>query len=346
MKQLKDFIGTAIIVAILTVALGLWLQNGVLANMPVSDGASQQSFVIVELLNAHFWAIAFLFALIGGIMLYSIIFFRQKKGEDEYGEYMEGNTTLEIIWTIVPLGFVLWFAYLGGGALQKMEVIRPDAVRINVIGQQWSWSFEYPEAGVTSDVLYLPVDDQAWLRLRSRDVIHSFWVPELGPKQDLLPGDEIRDLRITPTEAGEYQLVCAELCGKQHSTMRADVVVVSRAEFDAWLDAEIAKDPCLDGDEVGCGQKLATENACLGCHSIDGTALAGPTWLGVYGSEETLTDGTTVTVDDAYLIDSIKNPNANVVEGFVENVMPQTFGETLTDEQIDSIVAFIASLAE
>ncbi len=340
MKQIRHFLSTAIIVAVLTAGIGLWLQS-VVRGMPL--GASRQAFYIEWLLGYHFWAIAFLFSLIVGIMLYSFIAFRQKKGELEYGDYIEGNTPLELLWTVVPLGVVIWFAVLGGWSLGEMETRSDSALRVNVTGRQWSWSFEYPEFGVSSDVLVLPEGSQTLLRLRSTDVIHSFWVPEFGPKQDLLPGGEVRELRITPTEIGVYRVRCAELCGKQHALMLTTVEVVSRGDFNAWVQTKIAEDPCLDGDQIGCGQKVAQESGCLACHSVDGSTNVGPTWLGLFGREEVFDDGTTAIADVDYLIESIRNPGANIVAGF-QNVMPVAIGESLSDDDVQAIIAYIESL--
>jgi len=342
MKQIRHFVFTTVIVAALTAALGFWLQR-VIDRMPISLNASRQAFYIENLLSQHFWAIAFLFALIVGVMLYSFIAFRQKKGELEDGDYIEGNTGLEIFWTIVPLGVVIWFAFLGGQSLTNMELQNSNAMRVNVTGRQWSWTFEYPETGVVSDVLYLPEDSQTLLRLRSQDVIHSFWVPEFGPKQDLLPGGEVRELRVNPSVSGEYRLRCAELCGRQHATMLADVVVLPKAEFDSWMQAKIAENPCLEGDQIGCGEKLARDTGCIACHSIDGSDNVGPTWLGLFGREEALEDGTTVIADEEYIYNSIREPGAQIVAGY-QNVMPAGIGDNLSDEDIQAIIEYIKTL--
>ncbi len=340
MRQIRHFVITAVIVAVLTAVTGILLER-VLDRMPL--GGSRQAFYIEHLMQYHFWAIAFLFSLIVGFMLYSIIAFRQKKGEMENGDYIHGNTTLELLWTIIPTGVVIWFSFIGGQSLGLVETVDANALRINVTGRQWSWSFEYPEYGISSDVLVLPRGMQSLLRLRSLDVVHSFWVPEFGPKQDLLPGGEVRELRINPTEAGDYTVACAELCGRQHALMLADVQVMARPDFDAWVQQKLAEDPCALGDPAGCGQKLAQESGCLACHSVDGSDLIGPTWVGIFGSEEELTNGDTVVVDEAYIIESIREPGALIVEGF-ENVMPATIGANLTDEDIQAIIAFIESL--
>lgn len=340
MRQIRHFVITAVIVAALTAVTGLLLER-VIARMPL--GASRQAYYIEHLMTWHFWVIAFLFSLIVGFMLYSIFAFRQKKGELEDGDHIEGNTSLELFWTIIPTGVVIWFAFIGGQSLGLVETVDANALRVNVTASQWSWSFEYPEYGISSEVLVLPRGMQTLLRLRSLDVVHSFWVPEFGPKQDLLPGGEVRELRINPTEAGDYTVACAELCGRQHALMLADVQVMARPDFDAWAQQKLAENPCALGDLVGCGQKLAQETGCLACHSVDGSALIGPTWLGIFGSEEELTNGETVVVDEAYITESIREPGALIVEGF-DNVMPPTIGANLTDEDIQAIIAFIESL--
>jgi cytochrome c oxidase subunit 2 len=306
-------------------------------------GASVQSGIIESLLLKHFWVIAFLFSLIGGFLLYSVIAFRQKKGEMEDGDHLEGNTPLELFWTIIPTGVVIWFAFIGGQSLTSMEAVDRDAMRVNVTARQWSWSFEYPEYGITSEVLVLPTGGQTLLRLRSTDVVHSFWVPEFGPKQDLLPGGEVRELRIDPTVTGEYKLSCAELCGRRHALMQAPVQVMTRSEFVAWAEQKAAENPCALGDQVGCGQKLAQDAGCLACHSVDGTAGLGPTWLGLYETEEMMSDGNMVMAVEAYLIESIRDPGAHIVMGF-DNLMPATIADNLTDEEVLAIIAVIESL--
>lgn len=166
----------------------------------------------------------------------------------------------------------------------------------------------------------MPQPKQAILKLSSNDVIHSFWVPEFRVKQDALPGGKelVRDLRITPTELGEYKVRCAELCGTQHATMLADVKVVPREDFDAWAAGETQ----ISDDPVVRGQQYAQQYGCLACHSADGSKLVGPTWKGVYGSEGSMTNGNVVTVNEDYLYQAIINPGALVVEGYPSGVMP------------------------
>lgn len=337
MKQLKHFIFAGIIVAILTAVLG-YLFTQIQFFPPA---ASMQAEPIDELFVYHFWVIAFLYSLIVGFLLYSIVVFRRKDGDESEGDYIEGSTTLEITWTIIPLIVVLFFSFLGGRALAETMRVDPNAMEVEVRGAQWSWRFEYPEFDVVSTELVLPVDKQVLLKLSSADVIHSFWVPEFRVKQDLLPGDLVRELRITPTETGEYKVRCAELCGAEHANMRAPVLVMSQADFDTWIADNQA---AVSDDPVERGRVWAQQFGCLSCHSTDGTVIVGPSWQGLWGTEETLADGSTVTVDEAYIIESIQEPNAKIVDGFQPDVMNPSIYEGITDDQISDIIEFIKTL--
>ncbi len=309
--------------------------------------ASAQARPIDRLFHLEFMVIAFLFSLIVVFMVYSIFAFRRKRGDLTDAEHVEGDSRLEMIWTLAPLLTVLVFAYLGGDALAQTLKPEPKALRVDVTGRQWTWSFAYPDFGIVSDKLYLPVDRQTVLRIGSADVIHSFWVPEFRVKQDALPGGQefIRELRITPTYTGEYKVRCAELCGLQHTYMESPVIVVTKEEFDAW----VIKSSGLSDDPVERGQKWATQFGCLSCHSSDGSKLVGPTWKGLFGEEVALVGGTVVTADEAYIRESILNSNAKIVDGFPAGVMPAQFIDPttrlpITDQQINDIIAFIQSL--
>jgi cytochrome c oxidase subunit 2 len=338
-KDMKHLIVAGILVVVVTALLILGL--GYVRLLPTQ--ASAQARPIDNLFGLEFRVIAFLFALIVVFMVYSVIVFRRKPGDTSDAAHIEGNTKLEIAWTVAPLATVLVFAYLGGQSLA--ETVRPDpqALEIKVIGQQWAWRFEYPQYGIVSDTLMMPVNKQAVLKLSSNDVIHSFWVPEFRVKQDALPGGDkfVRDLRITPTLEGEYKARCAELCGRQHATMLAPVKVVSQQSFDDWVASETQ----VSDNPVVRGQQYAQQYGCLACHSVDGSTLVGPSWKGVYGSQETLTDGSTITVNDDYLHESIVNPGAKIVQGFPPGVMPANFADQLSEDQILDIIAFIKSLS-
>jgi cytochrome c oxidase subunit 2 len=336
--NMKHFISAALLVGILTVVSVFALDRAQL--LPVA--ASAQAGPIDQLFGLHFRIIAFLFALIVGLMLYSILVFRRKSGDDTDAEHIEGNTTLEVFWTIIPLGAVIYVAYLGATILGDITRPDPRPLEVKVIASQWSWRFEYPEWGLISSELVLPANKQALLKMISTDVIHSFWVPEFRVKQDILPGGDnmMRELRVTPNLEGEYKVRCAEMCGTLHANMEAPVIVVSQTNFETWVEEQSQVVP---EDPIDRGRFWAQQYGCLACHSIDGTPLIGPTWQGVYMHEVLLDDGTTVIADEAYLYESIVNPGAQIVSGFA-NLMPAAIAEDMTDEQIAEVIEFIKSL--
>lgn len=331
-----------IIAGILVVVVTALLIVGLGQVQLLPEQASLQAVPIDNMFDLEFKVIAFLFALIVVFMVYSIVVFRRKPGDNTDAKHIEGNTRLEVVWTIIPLITVLAFAFMGSQALAETQRIDPRAVEVNVTGLQWSWSFEYPELGIVSDKLVLPVGKQALLHLSSADVIHSFWVPEFRVKQDALPGGDefVRDLRITPSQIGEYKVRCAELCGRLHAYMENPVIVLSQADYDAW----VAQETGLPEDPVERGQRWYTSFGCNACHSIDSTAGVGPTWQGLFGTQRPLADGSTVTVDEAYITESILNTNAKIAEGFAPNLMPQNFGERMSEAQIQDVIEFIKSL--
>lgn len=335
--DMKHLIIAGILVAIVTALLIVGM--GQVRLLPVA--ASAQAAPIDFMFRLEFMVIAFLFALIVVMMLYSIIVFRRKPGDMTDAKHIEGNTNLEVAWTIVPLIVVVTFAYLGGQSLGETQRADPQPLEVNVIGSQWSWRFEYPELGITSTELYLPVNKQALLHISSTDVIHSFWVPEFRLKQDALPGGDafVRDLRVTPTMIGEFKVRCAELCGLQHADMRAPVIVTSEEDFDAW----VIESTGVSDDPVERGREWYQNFGCAACHTLDGTTGVGPSWQGLYGSERTFEDGTTATADDEYLRNSIRNPASEIVEGY-QNLMPANIAEAMTDDQVDDVIRFIESL--
>jgi cytochrome c oxidase subunit II len=336
---MRHFVIVGILVIIMAVLTYVGLDSAGL--MPAQ--ASTQAVDIDWMWNLEVVAISFLFALITVPLVYSLIVFRRKKGDTTDAVHMEGNTRLEIAWTIVPLFIVLAYAYLGAVNLADTRRADPEAMVVNVTGLQWSWTFEYPSAGglnVVSDELHLPVGKQVLLRMTSNDVIHSFWVPEFRVKQDLVPG-RLTELRITPTLEGNYMVRCAELCGTSHAYMEKPVIVTSQEDFDAWMaeQTELAQEASQTPE--GRGKALVAANGCAACHSINGAAGIGPTWFGLSGRQERLTDGSVVTADDAYIAESIKAPQAKIVAGFENQLMPVY---DFTDEQIADIIAYIKTL--
>jgi cytochrome c oxidase subunit II len=333
---MKHFIIIALLVIASTFAIHFGLNSiGLLPAL-----ASAQGISIDQLFGIYTWGIAFLFSLIVVVLLYSLVVFRRRKGETGDGEHIEGNSQLEIAWTVLPLIAVLYLASLGAQSLGQTRQIDPSAMVVKVIAGQWYWQFQYPSYGLGSSDLYLPVGAQVDLQMTSNDVTHSFFVPEFRLKQDVIPGRTV-ELRITPTVIGNYKVECAQLCGSNHAYMVANVVVVSQADFQAWVTKQLAT---ASQNPVLHGQQLVEQFGCPVCHSTDGTKKTGPTWQHLYQSSVTLADGTKVTADEKYLTNSIINPNLQIVNGFQPNVMPGTFGQTLDAGQIQAILAYIESL--
>ena len=301
--------------------------------------ASVQSIAVDQLFHVHLWIISFLFSLIMVTLIYCLIVFRRRKGELGDGEYITGNSTLEMTWTAIPLMAVLVLAYAGAKTLGAIRVIDPSALQVKVTAGQWYWRYQYPEFGVTSSDLYLPVNRQIDLQMTSVDVIHSFWVPEFRVKQDIIPGRTV-DLRVTPSLIGNYTVRCSELCGLRHAYMEGKVNVVSQGDFDKWIAQQESAAP--ESPELR-GQQLAQDYGCVNCHSADGSPKTGPTWQHLSESTVKLTDGTSVTADDNYLKTSIINPNAQIVLGFPANVMPD-FSTVLDQTMVESLVAYIKTL--
>jgi cytochrome c oxidase subunit II len=301
--------------------------------------ASTQSVAVDQLFHVHLWVISFLFSLIMVTLIYSLIVFRRRKGETGDGAYITGNSTLEMTWTAIPLMAVLVLAYAGAKTLGAIRAIDPSALQVKVTAGQWYWRYQYPEYGVSSTDLYLPVNRQIDLQMTSVDVIHSFWVPEFRVKQDIVPGRTV-DLRVTPDLIGEYMVRCSELCGLRHAYMEGKVNVVSQGDFDQWIAQQELAAP--ESPELR-GQQLATDFGCVNCHSADGSPKTGPTWLHLYESTVKLTDGSSVTADDNYLKTSIIQPNAQVTLGFPANVMPD-FSTVLDQTMVEALVAYIKTL--
>jgi cytochrome c oxidase subunit 2 len=206
------------------------------------EQASTAADDIDTLLDVGIVLSSFVFSIVMVMMGYSLWRWRAKPGDESDGEPIHGNTRLEIAWTVIPTVIVVFLAIYSWIVLDDIEAKDSDGMKVEVQAQQFAWTFDYPEAGVTSKEFHVPVDQQLELQLRALDVIHSFWVPEWRIKRDLVPGAPgagIDDnIVVTPDREGTYSVICTELCGVGHATMRATVVVESEEDFQNWLDAQ------------------------------------------------------------------------------------------------------------
>ncbi|MBX2999315.1 MAG: cytochrome c oxidase subunit II [Caldilineaceae bacterium] len=238
MQNNSRHFGIAAGLVVVSTFLVYWLLDSVL-RLPAQS--SVEAVSIDRLFNYHIWLIAFLFSLVVVFMLYALFVFRHRRGEDEEkeGEYFHSNVRLEIAWTVIPLIFVVFFSVEATRILIDITTPSPDEYVIEVEGFQWGWNFIYPETGLITQELVLPLDQPILLEMRSRDVLHNFYVPEFRVKQDLVPGQTTR-LRFTPIETGDFTMVCAELCGFNHTGMQAAVRVVPEDEFAMWISGQVA----------------------------------------------------------------------------------------------------------
>jgi cytochrome c oxidase subunit II len=275
-----------------------------------------------------------IFAIVAAVLLYSIYRFRAAPDDDSDGPPIHGHTGLEIVWTLIPTVLVTAIGIVSAVVLARNDALAKNTLEINVTAQQFAWSFTYPGAAkVTSGTLRLPVHRSVLLRMKSKDVIHSFWVPEFGQKEDTVPGIETT-LHITPTKVGTYPVICTELCGLGHSVMRTEAIVMTQAAFDKWLAGQ-SKATTSPSTSVS-GAAVFKNNNCASCHTLKAagaTQKVGPDLdnLPQYAQQagRPLPD---------FIRTSVTDPNAYVQKGYPQNVMP-TF--SLPKQQLDALVQYL-----
>jgi cytochrome c oxidase subunit 2 len=298
------------------------------------DTASEES----ERIEFVFWFTTVIciviFGVVAGLTLYSVVKFRAPVDDDEDGPPIHGHTGLEIAWTAVPAVLVTAIAIVSAVVLARNGDAGPNPLRVDVLAQQFAWSFTYPQQnGVKSGHLRLPIGRSVELHFQARDVIHSFWVPEFGQKQDTVPGLET-SIVITPNRLGRFPVICTELCGLGHAVMRTDVIVMTQSAFDSWIRQRgrgggASRDPGLAVFEsAGCG----------GCHTLSAAGSSGRT--GPNLDELNAAAEEAGKPLEAFVRESILDPNAYVAPGFPRGVMPETFDD-LPQEQLDALVKFL-----
>ncbi len=285
------------------------------------------------------------FVLVMTIAIYSVVRFRAKPGDMGDGPPIHGNTRLEVVWVTIPFIMVTLLAVYGWWVLDDLEAKQKNEMVVNVTGQQFTWTFDYPAEKVQAKELYLPVDRPIEFRIKTKDVIHSFWVPQFRLKSDAVPGLTTR-IRLTPNKVGNYEVVCAELCGLGHSTMRQFVHVLPAGRFQSWLSDQ--KQGAGGGGQAGgggggaggaapSGEELFTSAGCAGCHTLaaaGATAKVGPDL------------GKLANASAAFIRKSIVDPNADITKGYKPDIMPQNFGDQLSKEELDALVKYLLESQE
>lgn len=315
------------------------------------------------------------FVVINLFVAYTLWRFRHRSGSR--AAYQPENPRLER-WLIgvTTLGIA---ALLAPGLIVYARYLSPpdDSLQLEVLGQQWQWRYRLPgaddklggsdvrfmtganpfgldpaDAAGQDDVLvmgnevHLPLGRPVKMLLRSRDALHDFFVPQFRARMNIVPG-QVSWFWFTPTQAGRFEAMCAQLCGVGHPNMQGYVVVEDDAAYRRWLAQQPSFEATLRpaaaaaaGEGPGArGLALAQAKGCVACHTVDGSAGVGPTWKGLFGKTETLDDGSATLVDERFLRESIREPAASAVKGFAK-VMPKV---DLSDEEVDSLVAYIKS---
>jgi cytochrome c oxidase subunit 2 len=321
----------------------------------------------------------FFFVAINLFMAYTVWRFRHRAGQraafqpdnKKLEHWLIGLTSVGVIGLLAP-GLVVYADYVRAPA---------DALLLEVLGQQWQWRYRFPgpagklggsdarfvnganpfgldpsdPAGqdnilVSGNEVHLPLGRPVKVLMRSHDVLHDFFVPPMRARMNIVPG-QVTTFWFTPTVAGRYEAMCAQLCGVGHHNMRGFVVVEDEAGFQTWLKAQptfamtLAPPPAgpaaTSATPAAQGQALAQTRGCVACHSVDGSSGVGPTWKGLYGKTETMSDGSTALVDEAYLKSDIRDPQARIVKGYAP-VMPKL---DLSDAELDALVAYIRAQA-
>ncbi len=339
---------------------------------PASNWGSIDTTLFITLIISGLFFIA-----ITVFMAIAVMRYRHKEGARAH--YQPESKRLEF-WLIVvtTIGIA---AMLAPGLVVYNDFIRvpKEAYELEVVAQQWQWAFRFPgqdgklgksdirfvdfanplgvdpkDPAGQDDVLIknnevrLPLDRPVKVLLRSKDVLHNFYIPQIRSKMDMVPG-MVSYFWFTPTKTGTYEVLCAEFCGVGHYNMRGHMIVEEQGAFDQWLSSQptfaqtltTAARPSRDS-LVEKGRQLAEQYGCGACHSQDGSTRLGPGWKGLYGRQEQLADGTSVRVDEAYLKESILAPQARLVQGYP----PVMVAYTLNDDELGALVALIKSLSD
>jgi cytochrome c oxidase subunit 2 len=310
----------------------------------IFDPASTPAAMIVDYTTLVLGVCGVIFAIVMTLIIYSVVRFRARPGDDgREPAQVYGGTRVELAWTIIPVIIVVVLGMATARtilALQKTEA--PEgALVVTAIGHQWWWEFYYPQYGfTTANELHIPLSNPTGSRptffnLQSQDVIHSFWVPQLSGKIDLIPNRE-NHLWVDPSEPGVYVGQCAEYCGTQHANMLLRVVVQPEAEFEAWASAQ--QRPAAERASAREGREIFERTACINCHTVRGTPAVGRFGPDLTHLMSRQTIGAGVAENDRrHLRDWIKHPDP-MKPGVRMPAMQ------LEDEQIERVVDYLVTL--
>jgi cytochrome c oxidase subunit 2 len=291
------------------------------------------------------FAIAFIFIIgITVLMIYILLRFSRKKIKNP--KQFTGNTKLEVAWTVIPLILVLMMFYLGWVGFSPMRKVPADAMQIKAIGRMWEWSFDYGNGKISKE-LVVPYNRDIKMNLFSADVNHSLFIPAFRVKEDVIPGYN-NYLWFRPIAKGKFDIFCSEYCGLAHSSMTTKAIVMDSLDFEKWLAELNTTSNTIRNTPDHPGLAIIRANACLTCHSLDGSKIIGPSFKGIWGSKRIVVNARgeqEMEGNAEYIKRSIIDPNADVVKGFTKGLM-QSYKNVIKSEDIDKIVDFFKTSGE
>lgn len=275
------------------------------------------------------------------LITFLMVFFalRYRKEKHKQAQNIEGNTLLEIVWTVIPTLIVISMFFFGLKGFDILRSVPEEHLEVKVRARMWSWLFEYAN-GIKSDKLYVPAGKAVKLVLTSEDVIHSLFIPAFRVKEDAVPRMNTY-LWFKADSPGEYDIFCAEYCGRGHSSMLTKLKVLEDEDFDKWYESG----GITVAEGRGAGEVLIREKGCTGCHTTDGSTLVGPTFKGIYMRKtKVFREGKIIEVisDDNYLRDAILEPSKDTVKDYPQ-LMP-SFKDQLTQEELEEILEYLKTL--
>lgn len=319
------------------------------------DPRSNTAVAEYDLLVPIFWAAVVVFVIVEALLVYSVFRFRSRGDPNAIPVQFHGNTSLEIGWTIAPaivLGVIFLMTAQTLNVVHSPPAAAASGINVHVIGHQWWWEFQYPDLLTaegkpitTASDAHIPAGQVINYTLESVDVIHSFWVPQLGGKTDVIPGHTNRGFFNAP-QVGQYFAQCAEFCGTQHAQMRFRVIAQSAGDFDAWVKGQQAL-PAPPSGLAQQGADLFAASACIGCHTIAGTkavGVIGPN-LTHFGSRMTIAAGVLDNTPDnlsKWLHDPEAVKPGNDMSVAMHTVVSQWGADA--DKNIAMLVAYVESL--
>jgi cytochrome c oxidase subunit 2 len=306
-------------------------------NFPFFPQQASEQAATIDALYFFLVAVCGLFAALIAVLVVVFAIKFHRRHDDEVGEVIHGSLALELLWTIIPLGITMVMFAWGAQVFFHMTRAPKGAMEIYVVGKQWMWKAQHVDGAREINELHVPIGRPVKLIMGSEDVIHSFFIPDFRVKADVVPG-RFNTLWFTASKPGKYHIFCTQYCGTKHSGMIGWVTAMAPAEYQAWLSGSSS-----GGSMTEAGARLFTDLACNTCH-LDIGQGRGPVLKGLYGKQVLLDGGQTTTFDDAYIRESILNPQAKVVAGF-QPAMP-TFQGLVTEEQLLQLVAYVKSLSE